>query len=88
MSTSDRADAAVQPATIVVPPARTRAVSLGVVLALVFCSLTVGFAIGRASMPPSTAGVTFPGGGPGGGGFPAPGGGFPGAPGGQGPSAP
>jgi hypothetical protein len=86
MSTSDRADAAPQSAAIVVPPARTRAVSIGVVLALVFCSLAVGFAIGRASTPPTSAGVTFPGGGTGG--FPGPGGGFPGGPGGGAPAAP
>lgn len=62
------------------PAARRRVVSLSLVIAISFCSLAVGVAVGRLSLPPSTSSVTFPGvGGFPGGGAPS---GFPGAPGG------
>ncbi|WP_461475374.1 hypothetical protein [Microbacterium sp. HJ5] len=66
-------------ATITVPPKRTRAVSLGIVIALAFTCTTVGFAVGKLTTPPAATMPGFPGGGFPGGDFPAPpDGGFPG----------
>ncbi|MDO9591485.1 MAG: hypothetical protein Q7J04_10115 [Microcella sp.] len=86
------------PTIVTVPPARTRAVSIAVSIALVFSSVSVGFAVGRWTAPENPGGLGgipgevpeggFPGGGfPGGEppeGFEVPEGGFP-APGGGAP---
>jgi hypothetical protein len=72
---TDDAALAAQP-TIVIPPKRIRTVTIGVVFAIVFASLGVGFAFGRITATPRT-GSSFQNGN-------VPSGGFGGGLGGQG----
>ena len=53
----ESAPAATSPASvIVIPPRKRRAVSIGVVIAIVFASLSVGFAVGRQTAPTAGSG--------------------------------